>query len=125
MGNVNISGAIDFHRQQGVRATVTAVTPPGGLAHSNLLAIAFLPSRKNRWEMADGSTEVPVLNPSVLELIDGDSCLWEAGPVERLSQTGQLAVWRHDGFWQGMDTLRDRNHLEELWASGTAPWKNW
>ncbi|MCM8621985.1 MAG: glucose-1-phosphate cytidylyltransferase [Candidatus Accumulibacter sp.] len=126
VGNINISGAIDFHRRQGVRATVTAVTPPGRfgaleIAGDRVLAFREKPVGDGGW--INGGFFV--LHPSVLDLIDSDSCLWEAGPVEHLSQTGQLAVWRHDGFWQGMDTLRDRNHLEELWASGIAPWKNW
>jgi glucose-1-phosphate cytidylyltransferase len=66
-----------------------------------------------------------VLNPSVLDLIDGDNCVWESGPVNQLARTGELAAWRHHGFWQAMDTLRDKNALENLWATGGAPWKTW
>ena len=66
-----------------------------------------------------------VLSPKVLELIEGDSTIWERDPLERLAANGQLAAFRHEGFWQPMDTLRDKNYLEELWATGKAPWKIW
>jgi glucose-1-phosphate cytidylyltransferase len=66
-----------------------------------------------------------VLSPSVLDYIDGDSCIWERGPLETLAQEGQLSAFEHPGFWQPMDTLRDKTHLEELWQSGQAPWKVW
>lgn len=66
-----------------------------------------------------------VLNPGVLDYIEGDQCSWEGGPLETIAQHGQLKSFEHRGFWQPMDTLRDKNNLEELWASGQAPWKNW
>jgi glucose-1-phosphate cytidylyltransferase len=66
-----------------------------------------------------------VLSPKVLDYIDGDDTAWEKEPMERLAQAGQLSAYLHHGFWQPMDTLRDKNHLEELWASGKAPWKLW
>ena len=66
-----------------------------------------------------------VLNPKVIDLIDDDSTIWERKPLETLAQTGQLEAFKHDGFWQPMDTLRDKQHLEELWQSGEAPWKVW
>jgi glucose-1-phosphate cytidylyltransferase len=66
-----------------------------------------------------------VLSPGVLDLIDGDQTSWEGQPLERLAHTGQLMAFAHDGFWQPMDTLRDKNHLEELWQTGRAPWKRW
>jgi hypothetical protein len=126
VGNIDVSAAIAFHRQRQVSATVTAVTPPGRfgaleLADERVVAFCEKPRGDGGW--INGGFFV--LNPSVFDLIDGDACIWEAAPVERLAQTGQLAAWRHDGFWQGMDTLRDKDHLENLWASGTAPWKNW
>ncbi len=66
-----------------------------------------------------------VLSPSVIDLVDGDSCIWERAPLETLAEQGQLAAYQHHGFWQPMDTLRDKTHLEELWQSGEAPWKVW
>ena len=66
-----------------------------------------------------------VLSPAVLDYIDGDATVWEQEPLERLAREGQLAAYRHDGFWQPMDTLRDKRHLEELWQTGHAPWKTW
>jgi glucose-1-phosphate cytidylyltransferase len=66
-----------------------------------------------------------VLSPSVLDLIDGDQCIWERGPVETLAKNRELAAFQHKGFWQAMDTLRDKTYLEELWDSGRAPWKIW
>lgn len=126
LGNVDISAAIAFHRKQGVSATVTAVTPPGRfgaleISGERVLAFREKPGGDGGW--INGGFFV--LSPSVLALIDGDDCMWEAEPIERLSQSGQLAAWKHDGFWQPMDTLRDKNHLEALWASGAAPWKRW
>ncbi|EXI74324.1 MAG TPA: glucose-1-phosphate cytidylyltransferase [Candidatus Accumulibacter phosphatis] len=126
VGNIDIGASVDFHRQQRVLATVTAVTPPGRfgaleLAADRVLAFQEKPAGDGAW--VNGGFFV--LSPRVLDLIDGDSCMWEAGPVDQLSRRGQLAAWRHPGFWHAMDTLRDRNHLEQLWASGNAPWKTW
>jgi glucose-1-phosphate cytidylyltransferase len=126
VGNVDISAAIAFHRQRGVRATVTAVIPPGRFGALDLAGDRVTAFREKPG--GDGGRingGFFILDSGVLELIDGDGCIWEAGPLDRLAQTGQLAAWQHDGFWQGMDTLRDKNHLEQLWASGTAPWKSW
>ncbi len=126
VSNVDISATIDFHRRRRASATVTAVTPPGRfgaleISGDRVLAFREKPTGEGGW--INGGFFV--LNPSVLALIDGDSCRWEAEPVEYLSRSGQLAAWRHDGFWQAMDTLRDKNHLEQLWAAGAAPWKTW
>ena len=126
VGNIDIAASIEFHRQQGVLATVTAVTPPGRFGALDLAAdrvLAF--QEKPAGDGARINGGFFVLSPGVVDLIDGDSCMWEAGPVSQLSRSGQLAAWRHDGFWHAMDTLRDRNHLEELWASGNPPWKTW
>lgn len=126
VGNIDIAASIQFHRQQGVLGTVTAVTPPGRfgaleLSADRVLAFQEKPAGDGAW--INGGFFI--LSPRVIDLIDGDSCMWEAGPVSQLSRSGQLAAWRHDGFWHAMDTLRDRNHLEQLWASGNAPWKTW
>jgi glucose-1-phosphate cytidylyltransferase len=128
VSNVDLRAAIDFHRREGVLATLTAVNPPGRFG-------AFtLPTDEKRVthfreKARDGEAWVNggffVLEPQVLDYIDGDDTVWEHEPMVRLSEEGQLAAYRHDGFWQPMDTLRDRNLLEELWASGTAPWKVW
>ncbi|MBE2258451.1 MAG: glucose-1-phosphate cytidylyltransferase [Candidatus Accumulibacter sp.] len=126
LGDVDITAAIDFHRRRQVRATVTAVTPPGRFGALELAGervVAFREKPGGDGGRINGGFFV--LDPSVLELIDGDACIWEATPIERLAQSGQLAAWQHDGFWQGMDTLRDKNHLEQLWSSGAAPWKSW
>lgn len=126
VGNIDITSAIDFHRANGVAATVTAVTPPGRFGALELDRDRVLSFReKPRGDGGQINGGFFVLNPSVLNLIDGDQCVWEAGPIEHLAKSGQLAAWCHSGFWQPMDTLRDKNHLEELWLSGKAPWKIW
>ncbi|HET6720747.1 MAG TPA: glucose-1-phosphate cytidylyltransferase [Rhodocyclaceae bacterium] len=126
VGDVDISGSIEFHRRQNVAATVTAVTPPGrfgALELQNDHVLSFKEKPPGEGGLINGGFFV--LRPSVLDLIDGDSCMWEGPPIEQLARTQQLAAWRHHGFWQPMDTLRDKNHLEELWRSGQAPWKTW
>lgn len=126
VGDIDIGAALAFHRAQGVAATVTAVTPPGRFGALELDAdrvLSFQEKPRGDGGLINGGFFI--LKPTVLDLIDGDHCMWEAGPIEHLARTGQLAAFRHDGFWQPMDTLRDKNHLEELWASGHAPWKVW
>lgn len=126
VGDIDITSAINFHRTNGVAATVTAVTPPGRFGALELEQNQVLSFReKPRGDGGQINGGFFVLNPSVLNLIDGDHCVWEAGPIEHLAKTRQLVAWHHSGFWQPMDTLRDKNHLEELWASGHAPWKIW
>ena len=125
LGNIDISGQIAFHQSHGLPATVTAVAPPGrfgALEIAGERVASFIEKPHGEGGLINGGFFV--LNPSVLELIDGDDCLWEAGPVHQLAKAGQLAAWKHDGFWQPMDTLRDKKFLEELWASGQAPWKS-
>jgi glucose-1-phosphate cytidylyltransferase len=126
VSNVDISNLIKFHKKEGALATVTAVLPPGRFGVINL--------DKNR---VSGFSEKPlgeggwinggyfVLSPKVLDLIDGDSTIWEQEPMGQLSASGQLASYLHKGFWHPMDTLRDKNHLEELWDKKIAPWKVW
>ncbi len=126
VGNVDITASIAFHKAQGTKATLTGVQPPGRFG-----ALETNGNRVQRFQKkpdGDGgyiNGGFFVLEPSVIDLVDGDACTWERKPLERLAQDGQLSIYRHDGFWQPMDTLRDKTHLEELWASGKAPWKTW
>ena len=125
VSDIDIRASIDFHRAQRTLATVTAVQPPGRfgaleLAEDRVRAFAEKP-RGDAW--INGGFFV--LEPAVLDLIDGDATFWEQEPLERLAQDGQLSAFRHAGFWQPMDTLRDKHLLEELWSSGRAPWKVW
>jgi glucose-1-phosphate cytidylyltransferase len=128
VSNVNIRELIAFHREQGAKATLTATHPPGRFGAFSLKAgeakiDSFMEKPDGDGAWINGGFFV--LEPSVLDLIDGDSTVWEREPLEQLAQRGELAAFRHDGFWQPMDTLRDKNHLEELWATGAAPWKTW
>jgi glucose-1-phosphate cytidylyltransferase len=126
VGNVNIRELIEFHRREGRDATLTGVLPPG---RYGLLEISE--NRVARFhEKPDGDGAwinggFFILEPSVIDLIDNDDCIWERTPLETLAARKQLSVYKHGGFWQPMDTLRDKNYLEELWASGKAPWKIW
>lgn len=126
LSDIDISSEIAFHRQHGKWATVTAVQPPG---------------RYGALRMVDGAvkefTEKPrgdgglinggffVLSPKCIDLIEGDKTSWEGKPLTQLATAEQLMAFEHDGFWQPMDTLREKNLLEDLWASGRAPWKVW
>ena len=125
LASIDITALIAFHRAHGKRATISAVAPPGRFG-----AIEFDGDRvRNFREKPDGDGAMInggffVADPSVLDLIDGPDTPWEREPLERLAADGELMAYRHAGFWQPMDTLRDKVHLEELWASG-APWKCW
>lgn len=126
VGNIDIAKLVDFHAQQGTLATVTAVRPParfGALECSGNRVIRFKekPAGGDAW--INGGFFV--LSPKVIEYIAGDDTLWEQEPLERLAVEGQLSAYFHDGFWQPMDTLRDKNTLEELWSTRQAPWKVW
>lgn len=126
VGNIDISGSIAFHRQQGTLGTITAATPPGRfgtLEIKDTIVTRF--SEKNPGGEGMINAGFFVLSPKVLNFIEGDQTLWESTPLETLAEQKQLSVWRHHGFWQPMDTLRDKNHLEQLWQSGKAPWKTW
>lgn len=126
VGNIDVTAAIAFHRRQGVAATITATTPPsrfGALEIERNRVHSFKEKPLGEGGVINGGFFI--LSPAVFDLIDGDDCAWEAGPMEHLAQSGQLAAWHHQGFWLPMDTLRDRNHLEHLWAAGQAPWKTW
>ena len=126
VGSVDISAAIAFHAKHGKLATMTAVQPPGrfgALDIDGTQVNLFLEKPQGDGGWINGGFFV--LKPEVLDLVDGDATLWEKGPLETLAKQGQLQAFFHTGFWQPMDTLRDKNHLDELWASGSAPWKSW
>ncbi len=126
LADVNVAAAIAFHQQHGKLATITAVQPPGRYGALQL-----------NGAQVDGFTEKPrgdgglinggffVLSPKCLDYITGDDSSWEGKPLTTLAATGQLMAFEHQGFWQPMDTLREKNHLEELWQAGKAPWKIW
>jgi glucose-1-phosphate cytidylyltransferase len=127
VSDINIRELISFHKNHGLHATVTATYPPGrfgALDISNTGEIlSFQEKPKGDGDRVNGGFFV--LSPSVIDLIQDDATIWERGPLEKLAKTGQLMAYTHHGFWQPMDTLRDKNHLEELWSAGSAPWKLW
>ena len=126
VGNVDITKLIEFHKKHGKNATVTAVQPPGrfgALEMKGTTVTSFVEKPHGDGMYINGGFFV--LNPSVIDLIEGDSTIWERQPLETLSTKGQLEAFKHDGFWQPMDTLRDKQNLEEMWQSGKAPWKVW
>jgi len=126
VSDVNITELIAFHKAQKVKATLTATPPPGRFGALDMLGkkvLAFKEKPKGDGGMINGGFFV--LSPAVLSLLDGDDCIWERAPLETLAERGELAAYQHHGFWQAMDTLRDKTHLEELWQSGQAPWKVW
>lgn len=126
VSDVDLHKLRDFHKAHGRDATVTAVTPPGRYG-----ALDIREGRVDRFvEKPPGDTGMInggffVLEPKVVDRIEGDPTIFEAGPLEGLAADGQLMAYQHDGFWQAMDTLRDKNTLESLWASGEAPWRQW
>lgn len=126
VGDMDIRGAVAFHKQHGGEATVTAVRPAkrfGALALNGDIVEHFKEKPDDDGGWINGGFFV--LNPSVLDLIEGDDTIWERGPLETLAARRQLHAFFHDGFWSPMDTIRDRVELEELWATGRAPWKTW
>ncbi|MCF8198597.1 MAG: glucose-1-phosphate cytidylyltransferase, partial [Sulfuritalea sp.] len=126
VADVDIGALLSFHREEKCMATVTAVRPPGRFGRLDLdqnRVAGFQEKPRGDGDWINGGFFV--LSPAALEYVDGDYTLWEKGPLQQLAMDGHLAAFRHDGFWQPMDTLRDRNHLEELWATGRAPWKRW
>jgi len=127
LADINLRNEVDFHFSHGRLATVAAVKPPGRYGALTL-----------HDEQVNGFTEKPlgdgvgyinggffVLSPECIDLIDDDSTSWEGYPLTKLSEMGELMAFKHEGFWQPMDTLRDKNQLESLWKSGSAPWKTW
>lgn len=126
VGDIDITALIAFHKEQGRLATLTAIQPPGRFG-----SLAFDGHKIQHFQekpQGDGgwiNGGFFVLSPKVIDYIEGDASVWEREPLETLAKQEQLIAWFHHGFWQPMDTLRDRKHLEELWASGQAPWKIW
>ena len=126
VGDVNITELIAFHKAQQAKATLTAVLPPGrfgALEMGGNKVHSFREKPKGDGAMINGGFFV--LSPQVIDYITDDKTIWEREPLERLAEEGELAAYPHHGFWQPMDTLRDKMHLEELWESGKAPWKVW
>jgi glucose-1-phosphate cytidylyltransferase len=126
LSDVDIGALIRFHRAHGRLATLTAVSPPGrygALERNGDQVTAF--TEKPRGDGGRINGGFFVLSPRVINLIDGDQTSWEGEPLEVLARRGELMAYDHDGFWQAMDTLRDKNYLEDLWQKGKAPWKRW
>jgi glucose-1-phosphate cytidylyltransferase len=127
VGDVDVAASLAFHRRHGKAATITVVEPPGRFGRVRTGANDVV-ERFEEKPMGEGGVingGYFVLEPRVLDYIAGDETPWEDAPIERLASEGELVAWRHRGFWQPMDTLRDRQKLEELWAAGQAPWKVW
>ena len=126
ISNINIIDLINYHKKEKTKATLTAVQPPGrfgslSFARGKVLSFEEKPSGDGKW--INGGFFV--LEKEVLNLIKDDSCIWEKEPLEFLAKSGQLSAFEHSGFWQPMDTLRDKIFLNELWNSQSAPWKVW
>lgn len=126
VGDVDISALVGFHRTQGRKATLTGVQPPGRygaleIDGSSVVRFQEKPQGDGHW--INGGFFV--LEPDTIDLVVDDSSIWERGPLESLASRRELSIFKHAGFWQPMDTLRDKTLLEELWASGRAPWKLW
>jgi len=126
VGDINITALIEFHKAKNVKATLTATIPPGRFGALKLdgsMVKNFMEKPKGDGGMINGGFFV--LSPKVLDYIADDETIWERQPLELLAKEGDLAAFQHLGFWQPMDTLRDKMRLEELWQSGRAPWKIW
>lgn len=126
VSDVDISAAIEFHRGHGKLATLTATYPPGRFGALDIdgdQVNQFIEKPKGDGVLINGGFFV--LSPRVLDYLENDSTVWEQQPLQRLANEGQLMAYEHHGFWQPMDTLRDKVYLEELWGSGRAPWKHW
>jgi len=126
VADISCSDLLAFHRAHGKLATVTAVRPParfGGIEFDGDRVARFTEKPQIGEGWVNGGFFV--LEPQALDYVDGDDTLWEREPLERLAEEGQLMAYRHDGFWQPMDTLRDVRYLREVWESGNAPWKVW
>lgn len=126
VSDVDIAETIRFHKKHGKQATLTATYPPGRFGALDMkdgIVRNFKEKPQGDGGMINGGFFV--LSPSVLELIDGDNSTWEQEPLMTLAEQGDLMAYEHKGFWQPMDTLRDKHYLEGLWQSGKAPWKNW
>ena len=126
LADVDIERLIAFHKSHGKKATVTAVQPPGrygAIEKSGDHVTGFIEKPRGDGGLINGGFFV--LSPKCIDLIDGDETSWEAQPLTKLAAEGEMRAFDHHGFWQPMDTLRDKNYLEELWDAGQAPWKIW
>jgi len=126
VSDVDISESIKFHNSHKKLATVTAVTPPGrygSLKLNSNVVEGFEEKPQGDGGMINGGFFI--LSPKTIELIEGDNTSWELEPISKLSDMGELMAYKHDGFWQPMDTLREKNYLENLWETNSAPWKSW
>jgi glucose-1-phosphate cytidylyltransferase len=126
VSNINVRKLVAFHRGHGLDATLTAVLPPG--RYGATVLDGHRVCRFTEKPAGDGgyiNGGFFVLHPRVLERIEGDDVPWESAPLESLARDNQLAAFVHEGFWQPMDTLRDKTNLENLWSSGRAPWRIW
>lgn len=128
VSDINIAELIEFHKSKDSLATLTAVKPPGRFGafkldktQDKILSFKEKPQGDGAW--INGGFFV--LEPTVLDYIQGDATVWEREPMERIAQEGKLSAYKHQGFWQPMDTLRDKNYLEDLWESKSPPWKIW
>ena len=127
VADVDLGALIDFHRAQGRLATLTAVQPAGRFGALEIVDGRRI-TRFDEKPRGDGhwvNGGFFVLEPEAIEYIDGDDTMWEREPLERLARDDQLSAWTHAGFWQPMDTLRDKSRLEDLWQTGAPPWKTW
>lgn len=126
VSDVDIGALVAFHKAQDTLATLTGVQPPGRFGVLNMTkhrVTGFQEKPQGEGGWINGGFFV--LSPRVIEYIEGDDTIWERDSMERLAREGKLCAYLHRGFWQPMDTLREKNHLEELWRSGRAPWKTW
>jgi glucose-1-phosphate cytidylyltransferase len=126
VSDVDITALLAFHRQHGLKATLTATQPPGRFGALDLEGLSvkkFLEKPVGDGGWINGGFFV--LSPRVIDLIENDETIWERSPLEHLASENQLRAYKHHGFWHPMDTLRDKNHLEDLWRTGKAPWKVW
>lgn len=126
VSNVNIKNLIDFHSKNEKLATLTATYPPGrfgALEIENNVVLSFKEKPRGDGALINGGFFV--LSPKVLDLIEGDHTIWEQEPLKKLASDGQLMSFKHNGFWQPIDTLRDKNYLQDLWDQKKAPWKIW
>jgi glucose-1-phosphate cytidylyltransferase len=126
VGDIDLRALVSFHRNHGKLATVTAVRPPARFGHLQIEGDEVTNfAEKSQLDEGWVNGGFFVLEPQVLAYIDGDATVFEREPLDQLSREGQLMAYKHQGFWQCMDTLRDVRFLEELWQSGKAPWKTW
>ena len=127
VADIDIAAQLQFHKSHGKMATVAAIVPPGRFGALHLEENDQVTKMGEKLDTVSAFINGGffVLEPGVLDLIDGDLSEWEQDPMTSLAAMGELLAYRHDGFWQAMDTLRDTNYLRELWESGKAPWKLW